>query len=365
MVRLFNKSKDTIDDIYTYIYCRKYPCYIGSIKKSMFISYKDIYKKLGKEKELLTKLNNASGVIKIKSCKKQELEKIFDICTNNIIKIIVDKMVDINEYDSNGYTILNYMIEKSNFEIIKYIVDNRSSLGLNMDYEMEDNKWGYLHFACKYISDANTIKCIIDAGINIESVTTENVKPITLAIRYMRNDIIEYLLDKNVDLEVETELKWKPIHYLLKYNRSVNIHRKLLDHNVNIECQISGGWYPVHFLCRYSTKEIAQLYIDMEISLETTDFFGWTPFHYLCKHTKDEKFIELFISENIDIHKEDYNGYQPIHIACQYSTIEIIKQLVQNGCDVYAETRNKKMAIDILYTRFSNEEIKTILSIKN
>lgn len=358
MYRLFRNNKD---DLYLYIYCRKHSCNIDSIKKNMFMTYKDIYKLIDRKDKLISKINGTLGVIDMKSITQEQLEKLFKMCDDDIIKTIVDKLVNINDVDNNGYTILNHMINLSNIDIIKYILDNKNNLGLDMEH-MSPDKWKYIHYICRSIKNPDLVKYIIDISTDLDSMTIDKFRPIFLIIRYSTDDIIRYIIDKGVNLEVETSLKWKPIHYLAKYNKSIDVHNKILDKDIDIECMIEAGWYLIHFLCRYSTKEIIELYIENGISLESKDFSGWNPMHYICKYQKDIEIFELFISKNVDIYAEDNNGFQPIHIACMYSSKEIIRLLVQNGCDIYVEARNRKMSIDILNNRFSNEEISDILA---
>ncbi len=52
--------------------------------------------------------------------------------------------------------------------------------------------------------------------------------------------MIQYIIDRGVDLECKTEYGWRPIHFLCKYS-TFEMIQYIIDRGVDLQCQTKNG----------------------------------------------------------------------------------------------------------------------------
>jgi ankyrin repeat protein len=95
---------------------------------------------------------------------------------------------------------------------------------------------------------------------------------------------IELLVNRNVNLEVETQNKWRPIHFVCsnKNNLSeadrIEAIKLLIEKNVDVEAETSSGTRPLNLLCTVETNlnrkrvvEVIRLLIERCSDLNLSD----------------------------------------------------------------------------------------------
>ncbi len=53
---------------------------------------------------------------------------------------------------------------------------------------------------------------------------------------------------------------WRPVHIICKYSTPEMI-QYIIDRGVNLECQANDGKRPIHYICKYSTPKMIQYMI--------------------------------------------------------------------------------------------------------
>ena len=172
----------------------------------------------------------------------------------------------------------------------------------------------------KGCKDDKIIKHIIDNIEDIEEQDECNQRLIHFVCRYSSPEMIRYIIDKGVNLEVETQNNWYPnwypIHFVCKHSTPEMI-RYIIDKGVNLEVETQSNWRPIHIICRYSTPEMIRYIIDKGVSL-------------LCRITKYDGIsllydpIDLIHFHNSNI---DEKEKRTLKIYMYGKMIEQIKQI--------------------------------------
>lgn len=108
----------------------------------------------------------------------------------------------------------------------------------------------------------------------------------------------------NIDLEIETNAKWRPIHYVcsnctkLKDEHQLKAIKLLIDKKVNLESEDGSTWRPIHHACSYFThmKDIyrlkaVKLLTDNKINLEAENGDKHKPYDLINKLDVDKSNI--------------------------------------------------------------------------
>ena len=68
-------------------------------------------------------------------------------------------------------------------------------------------------------------------------------------------ETIKYIIDAGVDLESTNHQGWKPIHYVCKYSTQRMI-KYIIDKGVDLECVTNDGAQPIYLILHYSTPKM-------------------------------------------------------------------------------------------------------------
>jgi len=200
------------------------------------------------------------------------------------IEQIVDKLnIDFNETD---------VLKQKN--ILKYMIEHYD----NPEKQFSKIKW-FVHKIC-FHGDFETIKMLIDKGINLEEEDGSKWRPIHFICRYQNFDTIKYIIDKGVDLEAENNTKCRPIHYILYYQKYDTIKSLISNYSFDINSINSDNCNALHYACRCQNSEIIKLIINMGAK-------------------KDLRIIKFNNNEDT---------FLPVHYMFKYNTLETIKETI-------------------------------------
>ena len=195
------------------------------------------------------------------------------------------------------------IILSNNKIIIKHVIDNMTCVNIyNCKYlihhlvRLDDIKL-FDYFVTKYFID-----------LNLRDLNS-NATPIHFACRYGKQKIMEYLVDKGVDLNLRD----------------------------------NSGWQVIHYVCRFGSLEMIEYMTNKkEIDLESRTGDGIKPIHMVC-HNGEYDSIKLLLSKNIDLTSRiktfhnDYNNHNVI------DTISNNSKLTLNQRQELIEFINKKI----------------------
>jgi ankyrin repeat protein len=204
----------------------------------------------------------------------------------SIVKILIDKDVCIeNPFNQK---LIHWICQYSTPEMIKYIIDK----GVDLECVNNDG-WKPIHFICQY-STPEMIQYIIDKGVDLECRDIIGWRPIHLICRKSTPEMIKYIIDKGVDLECQTNNGWKPIHFICRKSTPEMI-KYIINKGVDLECQTNTGWKPIHLICTYSTPEMIKYIIDKRVDINS------------CVSVYDGKSCNYSVRDIIDIRFKDRN----------------------------------------------------------
>jgi hypothetical protein len=204
---------------------------------------------------------------------------ISSILFNNLLKEYLEKNPDElkNQYICKfNEIIFNDYIKKNDLiELEKYVSQYNNIILSSFDIKLFKNN--------------DLVKILIDHQINIDN--KNNYLLIHYICYYSTPEMIQYIIDKDVDLECTTNNGWKPIHFICMHSTPEMI-KYIIDKGVDLECSNKNGWKPIHFICRYSTPKMIQYIIDKGVNLECTTNEGYKPIHIIC-HFSAKKFLNI------------------------------------------------------------------------
>lgn len=128
---------------------------------------------------------------------------------------------------------------------------------------------------------------------------------LTILLQNAKKEIIEYVIDNLIDINIVDGDGWNLIHYVSNL-MLIDTFKYLVDKKFDLECKTTKGWEAIHFICRNANMNrrkhinFVKYAIDLNINLETETYQGWRPLHLLCRH-KSKELIKYIVAKNVDI----------------------------------------------------------------
>lgn len=234
-----------------------------------------------------------------------------DKLTPEILKYIIQNMIDINKSNNSGKKIIHYVCEKYDVNMLHLLSD------YDIDYEpttQNDDFYNPIHIACKY-NNYDVIKFLIDKNVNINIPCSCLMFPIHLACEHQSYEIVKLLIDNRADITQINTINQTPLHIACKYN-DFNTIKLLINNSANVHVPDFFFRNPMHVACQYQSYEVIEFLIQNGANVNA--YFDGQNISYVQKNSYEENSRLYFVS-------------YPLHIACMYNSLDTIKLLVDNG----------------------------------
>lgn len=200
-------------------------------------------------------------------------------CSHFDAFIYMIKQADHTIMTNHGSSLIHWLAQYASYNTFNNIINEYK---LDINAKTNDNRTP-LHYALTYNS-SKVCELIINQGGDVNCPNDKGKYPIHYALksrgRYAH--LIELLLTKVSNLEIPYN-GWYPIHYSAKH-QSADVIRLLIDKNVNLEVTTSEKSKPIHILCEHDDDdELIKYLIDVKkVDIESEDVCGFRVIHYVC-----------------------------------------------------------------------------------
>ena len=288
-----------------------------------------------------------------------EIPDIFEILCNYLVdKLNYFKLFDCE--NASGKRILDICIEKrdlSSFYILlnkKYKVklDYIDSRGYTLFHRLILLKTGV-----KFFKKLHTITHSTDGYQHLSSLPAEPSKLTTLHLAISENlhEHIDFILEQNYDLCVQSENGSYPIHVAVLKNlekeRIIKIISAIPKEKVSLvlNAQNNEGFSPLLLAARNGNVcTVEELLKRKSIRIDAVDNLGRNSLHHLILLKEDESNLELlklFLKNKTLMKQKDSKGLTPPHYCVIQDNVQALELVLQNDIDILNESKEKKNII--------------------
>lgn len=247
-----------------------------------------------------------------------------------MVELLVDNGADINKQVLRSYSNVLELAILNSPEMIDTLIDR--GYKINTKNSRGDNA---LTFALKFNCNINTVKSLIEHGIDLKFRDDYNTNYLHFAAQAGSKEIYDYLLTFLTDAEKEKNIDNETVLHFAASSDSVDMFKNLLSKGFNINEKDKYGRTVLH---KFKSKKMLKFLLD-EVSLDVNERTtqGDTPiFRVLEIDDEDERMecMKFVIDKGWDIHTQTNVGTSLIHKAASMGDYECIKLLIDNGIDV-------------------------------
>ncbi len=149
----------------------------------------------------------------------------------------------------------------------------------------------------KLVKDSNydKIKKLISENkayiFAVDSSTKEFESPLNVAVIRGYNNIAEFFINSNANLDYRDVFGFSALHYCAKMNNT-KIAESLLENNANVDILDLSKETPLHISARYNHPEMVKLLLNYNANKEILNESGKTPYD-VAKENNSIKVLEL------------------------------------------------------------------------
>ncbi|WP_353287613.1 ankyrin repeat domain-containing protein [Wolbachia endosymbiont (group B) of Gerris lacustris] len=265
---------------------------------------------------------------------------IMEGCLYNI-ELLLSKGNNTEVKDNHGCTPLHYAAKCSKLDIVNLLYTK----GANIKAKNKNGKMP-LDFINLFLKGSGKdIK-------NSDKDWPKSWKPLHYAA-YNGNvgivqEMFELLLkESNNDINVrDGKYEYAPLHVAVYYNRT-EIVEFLLNKDANIEAKDVYGKTPLHEAAK-GKLDMVKLLCKKGANIEAKDHDDWTPLHYAVKYGNLDE-VKFLCEKGANIRAKSKKGGIPLCIADQFGKVDIIDFLLSKGATIEASDFNDNTALNLAH----------------
>lgn len=324
---------------------------------------------------------------------------IFDGKNKEIIKLIETKY-SIDTQDSLGYSFLMKAVLNLNFDLVNYLIDKGANLNIKNvkgisalaiaiqigDVDLVDmllkkgaipeNNSDLLIWAIGNDYHAyNMVKFLLDRGVDVNSIESFPIKPLIHSITAQKTDITELLMEKGANID-GLSITGKDALMLLIQSNDTDLAKKIIAKGIDTSIRDFDGNNYLHYAVKFENIELIELLCQLGVNPHAKNIDRESPrdladgelnilkllinnkstqaeilFHAL-ETFNDKLALETCQKmKNINIFND--KGETPLVFAIKNSSFDVIKALIDRGCDInqYSGSRYRTPLIEAIVNR--------------
>lgn len=300
------------------------------------------------------------------------LHRAVDVANIDCVRLLLEHGANPNAQDKDGRTALSRATDRTLY--IASMTDQGLRYGeivrLLLSYKADPsivNRYGRapLHDSVE-MGLIDCVRALTDGGADVNVRTTSDETPLSLAARFGRLEIAEYLIAHKAQLEGagdESSPLVNAVHSL-----EVDLVRLLLKHRANFRWVSSrDGDSLLHVATDYhvlirageatkkdqaetearDTGPILQLLVDAGIDVNKANKHGRTALHFAVCHRTVEVVQRLKeLGAKLDV--QDSELVTPLMLAARYAKADTVEYLIRQGANPRLKDQKGRFAIDYL-----------------
>ncbi|XP_063921124.1 uncharacterized protein LOC135135934 [Zophobas morio] len=277
----------------------------------------------------------------------------------NVIKLLIEKDIDVNVQDGNGKTALQLACKSGVYENANMLLNSGASVNI-----VDKDKMNALHYASQsWKVNRNVIKLLIEKSIDVNVQDGNEKTALQLACKSGVYENANMLLNSGASINIVDKNKMNALHYASKswiINRDVI--KLLIEKGIDVNVQDGNGKTALQLACKQGVYKNVEMLLYSGASINIVDKDKMNALHYASKSWKTNRnVIKLLIEKGIDVNAQDGNGKTALQLACENSAYEIAKKLLSSGASIDIVDKAKMNALH--YASKSREDNREVIKL--
>ncbi|ORX61211.1 ankyrin [Piromyces finnis] len=294
---------------------------------------------------------------------------IFKYQNINILKYLYNKGIKICKFKDNSSYAIKFYIDSKLYNNSQNYLENKDIDYIEINNDNKDTlielMWNSKP-VCEYTEkeqyeilyksvqneNINTIKELIDYGININEIYDNGDTSLIYSIKCENIEMIKFLIENGANPNRENDFGRTPISYAIE-KENLSILKYLIENGAKFDTTNNKI---LLFAITLGNLDIIQYLIDSGANVNKCSNHGTTPLIYTIERNHEE-LVEFLIDNGANTNERDYYGHTPIIKAIVVGNATIVKQLLNHGANVNEMDNSSNLP---LITAIKNKNIDII-----
>eukprot|EP00833_Pecoramyces_ruminatium_P003156 jgi/Orpsp1_1/1177188/evm.model.c7180000060509.1 len=283
------------------------------------------------------------------------------------------KKINFNLKDRSGDSAIFYAVKKNDFPSFKLIVDHCENFNPN---EKSNSGFYLLHVATRYAQE-DVVKFLLNHNVNVNVYDKFGRTPFYYACQYHQEQIVKDLLSSN-QIRLENYTRDPNILSFLIYlcqSGNVLLFDYFIQKGFNLYFKDYKGCTPLLIAVEYHQINMIAYLLDKNLNVHDRDNEGKSAIIYAMTDRRlngnrsmgdskyyDEykKIMELLLNHGANANDKNRSGVTPIMIACSKNQQDIVEMLINHGANIH-DTSSLNLTPLIFACQNDNVEIVDLL----
>lgn len=275
-----------------------------------------------------------------------------------IVKLVIDYGANVNEFDSNGNTILHHLpMFFPEWENLKIFLEILIERGVNINVNDDQTKTTPLQIAAG-LGRMEYTEFLLENGAKLEGSQWVKNFPMSVVLDAPKNKQTE-ILKLFIKHGLDTTWRHQPtgadcLQYCIAREPAekidiIEIAKVLLNNKISVNSLDNGGISTLTYAVRLQNIELISFLIEQGAKLQ----FNTNPEKLslpliTAVHCENEDIMDLLLSKGVEINEKDENRWTVLHEACQKLLEKSIKFLIRRGASISEEDLNGDTPFSLL-----------------
>ncbi|XP_063923595.1 uncharacterized protein LOC135137792 isoform X2 [Zophobas morio] len=314
----------------------------------------------------------------------------------DIIKILIEKGMDVNAPSNNGETALQLACLTGVHENAETLLD----FGAFINTTDKDNKTALHCASASKQVNRDVIKLLCEGGIGVNAQNNNDTTALQLACLNGVQENAEMLLHFGASINSTDKDNNNALHYASRSKQVNQVVIKILtEKDIDLNAQNKNGTTALQIACLTGVCQNAKTLLDIGASINSTDQNNKNALHYASESNQvNRDIIKMLTEKDIGLNAQNSSGTTALQLAClkgvhenaetlldcgacinimdndnknalhyasasQQNNQDIIKILTERGVDVNAQNINGATALQLACLSGVYENVKTLLDV--
>jgi ankyrin repeat protein len=272
----------------------------------------------------------------------------------SIAKCLIENKIDINCENKHNETPLIIAVKNDNFDLIKFLTKNGSEINISDIYGRTALEWSVvlghssiMELLLDFTRDkkqmekllfwgimenyTSLVKCLINHGVNINTLNDRKETPLSLAIKNRKYDLAIILLQNGSDPNVRNSLLMDTIRDFKGSESIITITDSLLKYGAELNPKNTIG-SPLTVALETGNIELAKWLINKGADINVTGKNGYNTLQTLMVYNRNNvnilDFIKYFIDSGADLNWQSTTCRENVFMtALQMCNLDVVEYM--------------------------------------
>ena len=251
-----------------------------------------------------------------------------------LVNFLISRGYDVMDKDSNGQTVLHNACDTGNVELVQYLVENYSYM-----LTIRDKEGQTPYLVTGFSGSVDLVKFLVSRGCDVTDKDSGGWTVFHYACQGGKLKLAQYLVEKYPDILTIRDKTGQSPYLVAGFSGSVELVKFLISQGCDVMDTDSDGQTVLHKACYQGKLELAhyifEKYPDM---LTIRDKGGRSPY-LVAGYSGSVELVKFLISQGCDVIDKDSDGWNVLHYACVEGKLELAQYLVEKFPDMFAIQR--------------------------